>query len=377
MSKIFIQQSELLAGVQKAYPVTLDNTLESFNTFKLKVENDSLFIASTDSETTFITSLPCFIEDLTVKEIVVNSNYFLNIVKNLPDVKEVQFIISEDSLIINCGSYEAVIQAYDGEQAELHTNVVYIDEREYDDMFSVDKLKLIFEGLTPIANANDGLEVGAIIIHENLAFATDNHIVSTVKIDHNRSYAIPVKVAQCLLEITKNTYAEYVYFKYIEDDSAVLVKAGEDIFYFRCLLVDFDDYSLSSFIDEAKTMTSVFLMEKTPALKLLNRISAGKLVRNVEMEISKDMNATQEKADKEIAKVKFKCADNIVNSHEVTQAIGKNIINKRFVVDYDGLSQIIRLIQTKEFIIRYNDESDRIVIVSSDRAMISFISSME
>lgn len=376
MSKIYLEQRDLLQGVQKAYPITTDNTLESFNTFQLKLVDDLLFIASTDSETTFITSIPVTLEDISVTEIVVNSNYFLNIVKNLPDNKEVTFIITEDSLIINCESFETVIQAYEGEQAELHTGVVDISEEEYDDVIESSKLSLIVDGLLPIVQRAEGLDVPAIIIHENLAYATDNHVVSTVRLKHNRSYAIPIKVAQCISSILKNNQADNVYLKYIEDDSAVLVKVGEDIFYFRCLLVDFDDFSLSNFIDEAKSMTSIFSLEKTLILKLLNRISAGKLVRNVELEISKDLKAEQ-KAEVDQTTIRFKCMDSIINSHEKITTIGKNIISKRFIVDYDGLTQIIRQIQTKDFTVRYNQESDRLVVVSADREMISFIASME
>ncbi|MCX7904977.1 MAG: hypothetical protein N2486_10775, partial [Caloramator sp.] len=138
----------------------------------------------------------------------------------------------------------------------------------------------------------------------------------------------------------------------------------DDTFYFRNIVFDFDTIPIDSLTEELNELKSVVLLEKNQIIKLINRISAGRMVKSIELEIKSEIPN---------ASIKFKCHDSIMKSSEIVKAKAKNVIDVAISLDFDSLLQAIKQIPTKEFIVKYSNNNNKLAIISSDKEIISLI----
>jgi len=226
-----MNSKEFKKGLECAYGIVGDkNILQAMKYFYFKTDPKFLYIIGTDANLTFMSKVNAIYDEFKERNFSIKADILYTIVK-ASEMETVLRVANEKCDVSTENGRSKILLGT--EDLNIDTSEFDFDISQADDCFESDMLLYILKSLTPILAKNSANPQNHIIyVDGERVYANDESVMAYINHKSNRKYIIKDKDANCLIDILSD-FPGKVYFKYINNDTAVIVKTGDYTFTFR------------------------------------------------------------------------------------------------------------------------------------------------
>jgi len=357
--KIILDSELFKKGLRSAYGIVNDkNIIAQLQTFYFKTIEGYLYVAGSDGNITFLSKIKAKYEDYKDMSFILKAAVLYNFVKDT--TSNVELTIEGGLCQIKTEFGESKI-LLENEEEYLEINFDAFDINEVDDKFKAEELRYILQSLLPIlAKTSMDNSYRVIYCDSEKFYASDSKVISYIVNDTNKKYVFKEKDAQCLIDVIENFQGD-ISFKYIDDGTSVLVKAGESTFTFRC----FEDEDMLD-IDRVMDIKADFaiVVDKDDLVKKINLTVLLSDDNNIEFIIEKDM-LTMLGSNQSGEESNF--STKVLKSQQLNDKVKISVLATNLV-------KLVRICKEKVIIINFNLEESTIKLTDLSKKTLSLMS---
>jgi len=339
--QIMLNSKEFKKGLECAYGIVGDkNILQQMKYFYFKTGPKFLYIIGTDANLTFMSKVNAVYDEFKERNFSIKADILYTIIK--ASELETTLKIDRDKCDVSTENGRSKL-LLGTEDLNIDTKEFDFDIANADDCFDSDMLLYIMKSLTPILSKNSGNPQNHIIyVDGERIYASNESVMAYINHKSNRKYILKDKDANCLIDILSD-FPGKVYFKYINNDTVVIVKTGDYTFTFRSYE---DDEMPDISVYTALTGTLAVAVDKQEFIKkisLSNQLSEDNSVEFVIDENSFVVRCNNNFGEESYYPIKIKKASindsytiKVPSSSIVSLAkiVRENILVLNFNVDY-------------------------------------------